>query len=708
MSALVVTTDLFRNATVGLHSVRENALWIYGLMRTAAPSVFDEVRLLLSTADGGALDTAALLRSLDLPPSPTSWAWLSTHAHEEQVVRDALALHLVGAQAVVGFGLPPSLMHLLNVFDLPFIDLELSQIRMLANYGFRARSNRDDVQQSLCSIAVQREQYVEGAQRMLSARSRRWEPTGIRRGAFFGQTHVDLALVQGGRLVTPYQPEVLSQMAELVRDLDELHVVPHPGQSGRLSHLLPLLEQIPNAFASSADSYALLADCDTVRALSLSSGTLVEAHLLGLETKALITADRDNPDYLPHALGPWTDVDDTLFSTAFLAAFVGEVRPLQRRPPELVADALGRNVRTLSTAVPHRKIPKLRGNSVQINFSDAAGGSSFLQFGWSDPEPWGTWSLGNVSTIAFRVAGPGRHSLAIGGPMLALRRLDFGYRPDVRLILKTADHVLWAGVDISDGRWSATFMFDTAAEGQLVSLLFRIAGATTPKALGLNDDERKIAIGVERLTISPAKEEAAQVAVRDSRYYQEMHRHSTGYLVNNWLSPFASVLLSQGVERIVECATGNGEFADALAPLVESYTALDWAPSQRFPHSAPNVHFLRWDAYKDDVPSGDLVCSADFLEHLEEPLLDGVLRRMFSAAPKQFHVIACYDDFHSHLIIESPHWWLERFNRIGASMESGASAWSLLNWGHRDPQRPIAVLSNMELSDALTDPAKFD
>ena len=157
--------------------------------------------------------------------------------------------------------------------------------------------------------------------------------------------------------------------------------------------------------------------------------------------------------------------------------------------------------------------------------------------------------------------------------------------------------------------------------------------------------------------------------------------------------PFARPLRALGLNSIIECACGNGEFSEVLAPHVSRYWAMDWAASPYLPHSTPGFQHLRWDAYTDTLPQADLLCSADFLEHIREAELNTVLGRMLAAAPRQFHVIACYDDFHSHLTIEPPEWWLARLRQVSA--ERGLPAdWQLLNWAYRNPERPVAVACN--------------
>jgi predicted SAM-dependent methyltransferase len=57
------------------------------------------------------------------------------------------------------------------------------------------------------------------------------------------------------------------------------------------------------------------------------------------------------------------------------------------------------------------------------------------------------------------------------------------------------------------------------------------------------------------------------------------------------------------------------------------------------------------------------VCSADVLEHIPGSAIDSVISKLTRAGRLQFHVIACYDDGHSHLAVYSPATWLALFRR---------------------------------------------
>jgi SAM-dependent methyltransferase len=173
-------------------------------------------------------------------------------------------------------------------------------------------------------------------------------------------------------------------------------------------------------------------------------------------------------------------------------------------------------------------------------------------------------------------------------------------------------------------------------------------------------------------------------------YYEKLHSENVGYQQNNWLVEYLPSLLKVNVRHFVEVGCGNGAFLRNAAPVVARITGCDWVETPTLPLHFPNVDFKQVDLTNGVVPKGDIVCSADVLEHMPVESIPGVLDTLVSAAPLQFHVIACYDDGHSHLSVFDPATWLALFRRVLPE------AWLFyIAPRFNDSSRPICVITNV-------------
>ncbi len=153
----------------------------------------------------------------------------------------------------------------------------------------------------------------------------------------------------------------------------------------------------------------------------------------------------------------------------------------------------------------------------------------------------------------------------------------------------------------------------------------------------------------------------------DGAFYQKIHDELTAYQQNNWLVGEVEHILTPDLKTIVELGCGNGGFLKAIAKHVDCVTGIDWAKSPLLEPLPENTTFAQRDVLTEDVPAADLVCSADLLEHFAPEEIGSLLTRMNNAAARQYHVIACYDDGHSHLTVMPPGAWLATFRRVEPS-----------------------------------------
>lgn len=149
-----------------------------------------------------------------------------------------------------------------------------------------------------------------------------------------------------------------------------------------------------------------------------------------------------------------------------------------------------------------------------------------------------------------------------------------------------------------------------------------------------------------------------------SSYYQHIHQTNDAYKGNNWLVSEIDAILSVSPKSILEVGCGNGRFLAAIRGRVERVTGVDWARSPILDELGVSEDFKKCDITRDELPVADLVCSADVLEHIAPDLLQPTLERLHRAGREQYHVIACYDDGHSHLSIKEPRAWLDTFRSV--------------------------------------------
>jgi hypothetical protein len=147
-------------------------------------------------------------------------------------------------------------------------------------------------------------------------------------------------------------------------------------------------------------------------------------------------------------------------------------------------------------------------------------------------------------------------------------------------------------------------------------------------------------------------------------YYQKIHETNNAYKMNNWLVPEIESILSISPRSILEVGCGNGRFLAAVSGRVDRATGIDWARSPILDEIEGSVIFERADITRDALPRAEIVCSADVLEHIAPHLLQSTVQRLHKAGCHQYHVIACYDDGHSHLSIMDPEAWLSLFKPL--------------------------------------------
>jgi len=178
--------------------------------------------------------------------------------------------------------------------------------------------------------------------------------------------------------------------------------------------------------------------------------------------------------------------------------------------------------------------------------------------------------------------------------------------------------------------------------------------------------------------------------VTSADYYQRLHENNKAYQENNWLVPELENLLKCDPKHVVEVGCGNARFLKEVSARVERATGLDWAVSPMIGTLPDNVAVLQADITRDDIPSADLICSGDVLEHFQPDMIADVVRRLHDRARYNFHIIACYDDDHSHLTIMPPEKWLALFRSISPEYRL------VRTWARRwkKPRDKVCIIAN--------------
>jgi len=189
---------------------------------------------------------------------------------------------------------------------------------------------------------------------------------------------------------------------------------------------------------------------------------------------------------------------------------------------------------------------------------------------------------------------------------------------------------------------------------------------------------RRAAKGVN---VRPLEERSALSA----DYYQGLHDKNKAYKKNNWLVDQQGLMRLIAGKTVLEFGCGNGRFTRQAASVASHVTAIDWARSPDFKDMPANVAFTQDSVLTAELPAVDMVCSGDVLEHFKKDDLARLLPRIHAAGIANYHVIACYDDHHSHLTIEPKEWWLAQFQALDPT-------YRLLNDGSE--YREIAIISN--------------
>lgn len=156
---------------------------------------------------------------------------------------------------------------------------------------------------------------------------------------------------------------------------------------------------------------------------------------------------------------------------------------------EVVID--GKPVMSIFKKLDNPELPRLNTGEL-LKFTKNQPGIHYLLSGWQDPEEWGAWSLGRNAKILL--------PLTANKPSIA----KFKLRALVNDILTYQTIEVWV-----NGQFIKSQNVNKALDNELVieipkvdtslEVEFKLPKATKPKDLGINNDERLLAIGLESI-----------------------------------------------------------------------------------------------------------------------------------------------------------------------------------------------------------------
>lgn len=167
--------------------------------------------------------------------------------------------------------------------------------------------------------------------------------------------------------------------------------------------------------------------------------------------------------------------------------------------------------------------------------------------------------------------------------------------------------------------------------------------------------------------------------------YKNLHETNSGYQNNNWMMDEIEFIRKLQLNSIIEIGCGNGKFLKEVSKFIPSVVGVDLVKSPLITEEGYNFYQRNIITEELDFKS-DLLVSADVMEHFKESDIPAIIGKFTKISDNQMHIIACYDDGHSHETIKTPDEWLELFSCISDDFR--------LLWTKKRKERDICCISN--------------
>jgi hypothetical protein len=414
---------------------------------------------------------------------------------------------------VVGWGLPISLLRHIDAQGARFLDIEIAPLRFAAHLHLCARTNDARIEHTLEALEVPSDLFWDSASSIRALFARRGSDylfyRGARVGIFAGQTEIDLALVQDGRL---QQPEAhLDRIAQWAQEVDVLLVKPHP--YGSFSGLADLMYRIPNAMRVDHNIYSMLCALNAAFIAALSSSVLQEAEYFGAQARPLLTPDRSNPARLPATCSRWIIVTTELGSMRTIEEIVRPsfsweawAQVSRGHWSYFAPDALDVIFNTrwgLDARAPGLPYGTRIEPNITYGFeARGAGAKTWLSMGWHAAEDWGAWSAASICCLLLPLSGACFSTPE--APLFVLKGRFFAQARIVRIDVDdhAAQPVFYR---LDDGKTEIHIRLPSGAlpkEGKLVRVVLHISDAQRPNDIQReSSDRRELGFGIESLIV---------------------------------------------------------------------------------------------------------------------------------------------------------------------------------------------------------------
>jgi hypothetical protein len=305
----VFVTDFFRCPINGMPSPTSNRKLMLHLLRTTLTRLGWTCSESYSAEDGGQINTRELMNAMGIAHGIDGWAKATSTKLLDET--DIFLEQITSANLVLSWGLTPALASVLDRRRIPYLDIEVSPLRFCADLFWYARTNHASIRRALQTITIADNFFWNEAASLNAALAWRGSSSvgdaAKRYGVFVGQTPVDLALVEDGKIRdASHFPD---QIAAYFSDVDEILFAPHPYDTNGVG--MANLPRVSDRVTLTTEKmYRLLCADNAKKFLAISSSVIDESIYFMKDAKKLALPDRDT-------FAPWTHTGPEIAHTDF-------------------------------------------------------------------------------------------------------------------------------------------------------------------------------------------------------------------------------------------------------------------------------------------------------------------------------------------------------------------------------------------------------